>query len=71
MSGKYSKSDYDDLCYSQHIGEFSDYSDYAFENHLKRLNKCKKHITHIKGNEQKLKAILQQEGLWYGTKMMR
>ena len=46
-------------------GEFSPYSDIAFQKHINRLTKFGNNPFYFKFNGKRIKKILQQEGLWY------
>ncbi len=59
----YCNPDWEVLNYGR-IGEFSPASDISFEKHIKRLASLKDFF--ISKNGDRLKCILQCEGLWYG-----
>ena len=48
-------------------GEFSEYSDEAFEKHLSRLDKLAHNPYYYKFNGSRLKEIAKNERLWYGN----
>lgn len=63
-----SKSDLDDYCYTKGIGEFGIKSDFAFNNHLKKLHRyvqiAKREFGCEKGQEF-INYVLQNEPYWY------
>jgi len=58
--------DFADLLYCRRMGEFSAFSDMAFEKHLKNLERLKNIFLNSKSKHPNMKILNPGFGLWYG-----